>query len=445
MLRIGEFKSRSCDGVSRRAFVQAGAALPLTAMLSSGQMAQAAARSRAKTVVFVWLWGAPSHLDTFDPKPDAPYNYKGPFSTIPTTLPGVRFTELVPKLAARTDKFALVRSNITHDGGHPGAGTYGFTGHREGRGVAIQPSWGSIISRHHGAGAGLPPYVMLAAGIPKDVVKIVDGYGGGDWGKAYDPFLIQCNDLGSINIPALKLVDGVTPNRIAHRRKLQSQLDQLKKKVTADTFGAWDTKAQQAFTLLTNNRALESLDLTQEETTTREQYGQTSFGQSLLLARRLAEAEVPFINVSWSEYVEAFGPNTDFGWDTHVKNFDLLPNRHCPVLDTAFSAFLDDMDSHGLMDQTLVVCMGEFGRTPRINNRASRDHWPQNYFSMWAGAGVRTGQVIGASDRKGERPVTRPIEPTGVGVTMLDALGIDSVARAELNVLADGEFIHELF
>jgi uncharacterized protein (DUF1501 family) len=115
------------------------------------------------------------------------------------------------------------------------------------------------------------------------------------------------------------------------------------------------------------------------------------------------------------------------------------------VFDTAFSAFLDDMDSRGLMDQTLVVCMGEFGRTPRINNRASRDHWPQNYFSMWAGAGVRTGQVIGASDRKGERPVTRPIEPTGVGVTMLDALGIDSVARAELNVLADGEFIHELF
>ena len=185
--------------------------------------------------------------------------------------------------------------------------------------------------------------------------------------------------------------------------------------------------------------------MTQEETATREQYGQTSFGQSLLLARRLAEAEVPFVNVSWSEYVEAFGPNTDFGWDTHVKNFDLLPNRHCPVFDTAFSAFLDDMDSRGLMDQTLVVCMGEFGRTPRINNRASRDHWPQNYFSMWAGAGVRTGQVIGASDRKGERPVTRPIEPTGVGVTMLDALGIDSVARAELNVLADGEFIHELF
>ena len=151
------------------------------------------------------------------------------------------------------------------------------------------------------------------------------------------------------------------------------------------------------------------------------------------------------VNVSWSEFVEAFSPNTDFGWDTHVKNFDLLPNRHCPVLDTAFSAFLDDMYDRGLMDSTLVVCMGEFGRTPRINNRAARDHWQHNYFSIWAGAGVKTGQVIGASDAKAERPVTRKIEPTGVGVTMLDCMGIDSIARAELNVLPEGEFIHELF
>ncbi len=445
MLRLGEFKSRSCDGVSRRAFVQAGAALPLTAMLSSEQIAQAAAQGRAKSIVFVWLWGAPSHLDTFDPKPDAPLNYRGPFGTIPTSLPGVRFTELVPKLAARTDKFALVRSNVTHDGGHPGAGTYGYTGAREGRGIQIQPSWGSIVSRARGAGEGLPPYVMLSRGIPRDVVKTIDGYGGGDWGKAYDPFLIQCDELGTINIPALKLVDGVTPDRIAHRRSLQNQLDKIKRNVTADTFDAWDSKSKQAFTLLTNKQALDSLDLAREKTPLRESYGQSSFGQSLLLARRLVEAEVPFVNVSWSEFVEAFSPNTDFGWDTHVKNFDLLPNRHCPILDKAMSAFLDDMYDRGLMESTLVVCMGEFGRTPRINNRAARDHWQHNYFSIWAGAGVKPGQVVGASDAKGEHPISRKIEPTGVGVTMLDCMGIDSIARAELNVLPDGEFIHELF
>jgi uncharacterized protein (DUF1501 family) len=190
---------------------------------------------------------------------------------------------------------------------------------------------------------------------------------------------------------------------------------------------------------------VESLDLTRETTETREDYGQTSFGQSLLLARRLVEAEVPFVNVSWSEYVEAYSPNTDFGWDTHVKNFDLLPNRHCPILDKALSALLDDMDTRGLLDSTLVVCMGEFGRTPRINKRASRDHWANNYFSIWAGAGVKSGRVIGASDAKAENPVTRPIEPTGVGVTMLDCLGITSIERAELNVLPDGDFIHELF
>jgi len=445
MIRLGEFNSRSCDGISRRAFVQAGGALPLTAAFTGDQIAKAAAKARAKSVLFIWLWGAPSHIDTFDPKPDAPLDFRGPFGTIPTTIPGVRFSELIPKLAARTDKYALIRSNITHDGGHPGAGTYGYTGSGEGRGATIQPSWGSIVSRHQGASAGLPPYVMLSRGIPRDVAKFVDGYGGGDWGKAYDPFLIQCDGFGKVDIPALKLVDGITPDRIAHRKLLQDQLDKIKRKVTANSFDLWDQKTKQAFTLLTNKQAVESLDLTRETVETREDYGQTSFGQSLLLARRLVEAEVPFVNVSWSEYVESYSPNTDFGWDTHVNNFDLLPNRHCPILDKALSALLDDMDARGLLDSTLVVCMGEFGRTPRINKRASRDHWAKNYFSIWAGAGVKPGRVIGVSDAKAENPVTRPIEPTGVGVTMLDCLGIHSLERAELNVLPDGDFIHELF
>ena len=443
MFSFGKFKSSSCSGVSRRAFVQAGAALPLAAHLAMPESAYAAS-GRAKSIVFVWLWGAPSHLDTFDPKPEAPQNYRGPFATIPTALPGVRFTELVPKLASRADKFALIRSNITHDGGHPGAGTFGFTGYREGRGIEIQPSWGSIVARHHGPSA-LPPYMMLGNGIPRDVVKLIDGYGGGDWGQAYDPFIVKCSELGEIDIPALKLVDGITQNRLASRQSLQSQLDNIQSSVTADEFDKWDYKSKQAFTLLTSRNAVTALDLTEESVELRQDYGQSSFGQSLLLARRLVEARVPSINVNWSEYVEAYTPNTDFGWDTHIRNFDLLPSRHCPIFDRAFSAFLDDMFDRGLMDDTLVVCMGEFGRTPRINKRASRDHWPGCYFSLWSGAGVKTGQVIGASDPKGEKPITRPIEPTGVGVTMMDCMGIDSVARAELNVLPDGEFIHELF
>lgn len=443
MLRVGEFKSNSCHGLSRRSFLSASATIPFLADKLAAQPALLRnANQKAKSVIFIFLWGAPSHLDTFDPKPLAPIEFRGPFSTVATKIPGIRFSELVPRLAKRNDRFSLVRSNVSLDGGHPGAGTVAITGYRENP-EPVHPSFGSIAARHFGE-SEFPPYLMLGKGIPRDVVRPVKGYGGGRWGKAYDPFLIDCDDMGRVNVPALKVLKGLSPERLQDRSTLARQLESIKRTVNDESAASWSDTQSRAVSLLTSPKALSALDLSQEKESVRNAYGQTSFGQSLLLARRLAEEEVPYIHVNWSEYVEALTPNTDFGWDTHIHNFDLLPNRHCPILDRALSALLDDLEERGLLDTTLVCCMGEFGRTPKINNRASRDHWPQCFFSIWAGAGIKPGQVIGKSDSKAAAPVTEPVMPSSVGATILDQMGINSIVRAELDVLRDGEVIKDL-
>jgi len=440
MLEIGGFRARLCQGVGRRAFLRAGALAPLALSLPGRAAAPAA---RAKSVLLVWLWGAPSHLDTCDPKPNAPADYRGPFAAIPTRTPGVRFTELLPRLAARSDRFALVRSHRNFHSGHLEAGTIGLTGAPlEAAGLA--PNFGSIAARQRGPGT-LPPFIAVGRGHPRDVVGMMKGYGGGTWGKVYDPFLVHCSDRGEVNVPALRLLDGLTPQHLADRRTLLENLDGLRRRVEAAELEKWDTTAQKAYALLTAPEARRALDLSREPEKVRAAYGQTSFGQSLLLARRLVRAGVPYVQVNWSQYVEAMTPHCDFGWDTHIYNFDLLADRHGPLLDRAFTALLDDLHQSGLLATTLVVCLGEFGRTPRINAQASRDHWPQCYFSLWAGAGVRPGRVIGESDRLGQEPLTEPVTPAMVGTTILEALGIGSQARAELGVLPGGRVIHELF
>lgn len=439
MLKIGDFDSKSCSGMSRRSFLTASAMLPCWTGVTQASPLWVPQNGKAKSVIFIFLWGAPSHLDTFDPKPDAPNEFRGPFSTIGTRIPGIRFSELVPRLAQRNDKFSLVRSNISLDGGHPGAGTVATTGYKENP-EPVQPSFGSMASRHFGE-SEFPPYLMLGKGIPRDVVRPIKGYGGGKWGKAYDPFIIDCNELGQVNVPALKVLKELSPERLQDRSTLTKELESIRRKVNDPKAEHWSVTQSKAVSLLTSPKALQSLDLSRESEKTRNAYGQTSFGQSLLLARRLAEKQVPYIHVNWSEYVEALTPNTDFGWDTHIHNFDLLPNRHCPILDRALSALLDDLENRGLLDTTLVCCMGEFGRTPRINKRAARDHWPQCFFSIWAGAGVKPGQVIGKSDSRGAQPVNEPVKPSAVGATIMDQLGIDSIVRAELDVLRDSEVI----
>jgi hypothetical protein len=443
MLPIGQFRAATCGGISRRAFLKLGASVPLALGAPTlAPTARAGVQPRAKSVLFLWLWGAPSHLDTFDPKPDAPAEIRGPFSVIPTRTPGLSFSELLPRLADVSDRFAVVRSHVNFAGGHPDAGTYGLTGFPE-KPDPVQPNFGSIVARHRGQRGGLPPFMAIGRGIPKDVVRIIDGWGGGRLGKGVDPLYIACTDEGRADIPALRLLDGLDPGRIEDRRTLLRQLDSTRRELDASGAG-WERNFERGHALLTRPEARAALDLTRESTRTRERYGQTVFGQSCLLGRRLVEAGVPYVQVNWSEYVECMTPKTDFGWDTHIYNFELLQDRHCPILDRAFSALLLDLDERGLLETTLVVAIGEFGRTPRLNGRAARDHWPRCYSSLWAGAGVQGGRVIGASNRHAEDPVTAPITPLMVGTTIAELAGLDTQGRAELKVLEGGTAIHEL-
>ncbi len=447
MFDVGGFSATDCQGVSRRGFLRVGASLPIALGLNSSFARRLdASAGRAKSVLVVWLWGGPSHLDTFDPKPDAPLEVRGPFGTIPTRVPGARFSELLPKLAQRNHLYSLVRSNVNFSGDHLIAGSIGLTGGKEGP-TGHPPNFGSVVARHRPSDH-MPAFVSLASGPIGDGRGPMKGHGGGSWGPAYDPLLVNCSEAGQVEIPALKLLDGLTPARLAARRTLLADLDATRRRLDLQAETArsreWKELHERAYALLAAPEARQAFDLSSESQRLREAYGHTSFGQSCLLGRRLVEAGVPYVQVNWSRFVEVLYPFSDYGWDTHADNFQLLADWHCPILDRAVSALFDDLSDRGLLDSTLVVCLGEFGRTPRINPIGSRDHWHPCYFSLWAGAGVQPGRVVGESDAYAEHPVSDPITPATVGTTILELSGISSQQRAELKTLQDGRVIHEL-
>ncbi|MGD9858025.1 MAG: DUF1501 domain-containing protein, partial [Planctomycetaceae bacterium] len=411
MFDVGGFRATTCGGVSRRSFLRLGASAAAGLGLGVSPRIEASAESgRAKSVILLWLWGAPSHLDMFDPKPDAPLEYRGPFTPIDTRMPGVQFTELLPRLAQCSDKFALVRSMQSKDTGHVGSGTTGLTGFPEG--AVIHPNFGSIIAKHTLKSRGtadLPPFFAIGPGIPRDAATVMKGYGGGRLGAQYDPFMIDCLDTGEVKLPALQLLDGLSPHRLDDRRTLLTSLDDSVRTLDRAGFDSWNRTFQSAYGLLTRPETRRAFDLTCESDDIRARYGYTSFGQSCLLARRLVEAHVPYIQVNWSHYVEAMTPHCDVGWDTHIFNFEHLQDRLCPIFDRVMPVLLADLEDRGLLNDTLVIAMGEFGRAPKINPRAARDHWANAYFSLWAGAGVAPGRVIGETDRLGEHPLTPAI------------------------------------
>ena len=488
MLDIGSFPSADCGGLSRRAFLTAGATLPFAAMATPlvGLAASKAKSPKAKSVMLIWLGGGPSHLDLFDPKPKATDQYRGPFAAIKTKTTGLLVSELLPKLAARSDKYSVVRTNINYQGGHRPAGSIAMTGSKPtdggedkgGKAGGYGPSLGSILARHRNATippltkggpggvarktkhAALPGFVSLATGPIGDGVGPNVGQGGGKWGKGHDPFMLSCSAEGKVAIPKLKLLDGLSPARLSNRKTVLKELDRARRKIDAKSSGTkvgfrsakarpfaerkptkWDTVHQQAMQLLTSRNAVEVFDLSREKEKTRIAYGASSFGQSCLLGRRLVEAGVPYVQVNWSRFVEVLFPFSDYGWDTHSDNFGLMADWHGPLLDRTLSALLDDLHERGLLETTLVLCMGEFGRTPRINNIASRDHWPHCYFSVWSGGGIQPGRVLGQSDPRGEHPTTDPVTPEMVGTTVLDLAGVDTESRAKLRVLEGGRVI----
>lgn len=402
--------------------------------------------ARAKSIVLLWMWGGPSHLDTFDPKPDAPAEVRGPFASIQTKTPGLRFSELFPRLAARTDRMSVVRSQINYDNAHRIAGSIALTGGR-GRNNAdtdYQPNFGSVVHRVYERRSQLPPFVAIGPGKLTTAIADMQGYGGGIWGSAYDPFPVRCTELEGVELPTLELLEGLGFGRLSDRRRLLGDLER-KRATSSGRVTDWNHDVRRAWELLTSEDGRRTFDLTQEDDVTRGRFGFTQFGQSCLLARRLVEAEVPYIQVNWSKWVEnIYDTRTDFGWDTHWLNFEHMTDRHGPIFDRAASALLDDLEERGLLESTLVVAMGEFGRTPKISANGGRDHWQRCQSSLWAGGGVQPGRIVGASDDLAYDPVTDPVTPEMVGTTMLELAGVSTEKRAELRVLPNGRPIDGL-
>jgi uncharacterized protein (DUF1501 family) len=463
MLLVGRQTARTCQTLSRRTFVQVGASSVLGLSLADllKQRALGSTLGTAKSVVLVWLWGGPSQLDTWDPKPYAPVEYRGPFGTIPTRIPGVRFCELFPKIAALTNKISVIRSLNTASNDHGIAGTIGLTGSAAG-GTGLdgkplpgstRPATGSVVARANSALAGrkspdaakLPPFLVIGGKLHQGKKPII-GEGGGPLGNIYDPFRLEYDPATGTKVPALQLSPELTPDRLGDRASLRQALDTVERRADqVRAAGALDDYRSQAFAMLTSPAARTMFDVERESASTRDTYGRTRFGQSCLLARRLVEHGVPFVQVNWSDHVEAEEDAGDGGWDHHYRNFQIMQDRHAMWLDQSFAAFISDLDRRGLLKTTLVLALGEFGRTPKINDKAGREHHPQCYGALVCGGGVVGGRVIGESDAKAEKPKENPLTPADLCATVHHAVGITSELSASLGVSTSGRVIDELF
>ncbi|MCS7020259.1 MAG: DUF1501 domain-containing protein [Gemmataceae bacterium] len=460
-LTVGQQRSRLCSGLHRRAFLQVGASTVLGWCWSRWLAVQAASPSvptgSARAVILVWLWGGPSQLDTFDPKPHAPLEYRGPFGTIPTRISGVRFCELFPQLAARTDRLAVVRTLTTVSNDHGIAGTVGLTGSGAG-GVGLdgkplpgspQPALGSIVARSRAGqrrqgAAGLHPFFVIGGKMHQGKKPII-GEGGGVLGAAWDPFRLEYDPVQGTRIPALQLPPELTPERFQHRQGLLQALDDLQRQTEQLVKTQKLTEHQQrVLAMLTAPQTRAAFDVSQEPAAVVERYGRTRFGQSCLLARRLVEAGVPFVQVNWSDHVEAEEDAGDGGWDHHYRNFQIMQDRHAPWLDHSLSALLDDLHDRGLLSSTLVLAYGEFGRTPLINDKAGRDHWPDCFCALVAGGGLRSGCFVGTSDAKAAKPADTPLTPADLHATVLHQLGLTSEQITSLGLTPQGRVITEL-
>jgi hypothetical protein len=375
------------------------------------------------------MWGGPSQLETFDLKPNAPAAVRGLFQPIATRVPGIRICEHLPMMAARTDRFAILRS-VTHTGTNHGTSAYHMlTGHIHSSPGALRhpsptdfPNIGCAANRLGRRPADVPAHVSLPSVLHDGDGGEVPGQGAGFLGQRYAPFLVNGDPTrNDFSIATLTLPDNVNPHRLRARVNLQMALDREAERITRLPAGqALDSHYEQAFRLLQSPRTRHAFNLGAEPAPVRERYGHHHFGQSCLLARRLIEAGVPLVTVYWN------APHIDDlqHWDTHKDGFNRLKNHLLPHLDRAMTALLEDVQLRGLLDETLIVWMGEFGRTPKLNSNAGRDHWGFCQSVLMAGAGVRGGQVYGSSDASAAYAAELPVSPDDLATTVFHALGI---------------------
>jgi hypothetical protein len=427
--------SPACDGfLTRRHLLQVGGLGMLGLSLPGLLRAERAAprKAKARSVILLHQYGGPSHHDTFDMKPAAPEAIRGEFKPISTSVPGVQVCERLPHVARIMDKLTVVRSLHHTMKNHNSAGYYSLTGHnppsddqrlRDTR--DLFPAYGSIVSKLGPAKPGVPTFVSYPYVIRDG--SITPGQHARFLGKSHDPLFVNEDPNNSdFRLPELSLPANISPQRLENRREvlrlIDSQAESLDFSARARDL---DAVHAAALGMLTSTAVKKAFDLSSEPEAVRERYGRTTYGQGCLLARRLVEAGVRFVNV----YLSASIGGCTGGWDTHGFNekpmYPILKNYLLPITDQTLPALLHDLDTRGLLDTTLVVWMGEFGRSPRINNIAGRDHWPQCYPAILAGGGVKRGSVFGASDRIGAYPASDPLQPDDLAATMFALLGID--------------------
>ena len=441
MLALGGNNARLCDRLTRRRLLEIGGASALGLGLPSVLRAEARGVRKdapAKSVILFYLMGGQGQLDTWDMRPEAPDGIRGEFKPIQTKVPGTHICELMPRIAARADKFAIVKSmNHTATNHNPGA-CYALTGEKprfDAAGLFAVPGdyphAGAVVSKYLRNDRPLPPFVQLSDAIIGDNYGHMPGTGAGFLRAQHEP-LIVTGDPGrdGFQLPELALPAEVSPERLASRRDLLGMLDrQLGKLGEGADFAKLDAFQRRAYSLVTSTEARNAFDLTKEPAAIRERYGRTIHGQRLLLARRLVESGVRFVSVYWGGLLNA----PDDYWDTHAAGFTKQRDVLLPQFDQCFSTFLDDMEERGLLDSTLVVAMGEFGRTPKIGqvtanagtDAQGRDHWPFCYSVVLAGGGVRGGTVVGRGDRYTAYPADSPHTPADLNATIYWALGLD--------------------
>lgn len=453
MLTMLGSSRRCCDGITRRETLRAGAVSALAGFglpqLLQAEQSGATHPGKAKNVIFVFLLGGAATQDMYDLKPEAPAEVRGEFKPIPTTVPGIDVCEHLPKLAQMAHEFAFIRS-VNHKAGcHnclPCYTGYDLTPPDQHPRDTDPPSIGSVCEYLSGGQSDLPQYVYMPNWLGWGQSFRRAGPYGGFLGKRYDALTTECHPFhdkdsftpspgnpqivhGQPLLPSTSLQDGMTVDRLSARRSLLDQIDDQRQKLdellAVASFGR---NQKQAFDILTSPKIRKAFDLTHEDPKTVARYGDTLFGNTTLIARRLIEAGVRFVNVTWDLY---WGPvNVDYdAWDTHQQNFKILKQNKLPGFDQTMTALMSDLKSRGLLDETLIVVTSEMGRTPRINGNAGRDHWTFCYGSLLAGAGIRGGTVYGASDSQAGYVKDKPVRPADLVATIYRAMGIDPESR----------------
>jgi hypothetical protein len=427
---VSRAQAHMCNGVTRRDFLQVGTlgaiGLGLPQYLAAREQQAIDPKKDRRSAIMIFNLGAPSQLDTFDMKPEAPVEIRGPFRTISTVSPDIQLSEILPRHAKIADKFSLVRSCFHRGAAVHDSGWQIMQTGRQFSGGVNTPHVGSVVGYLRGRRTDLPPHVVLPETMGRGGGNLPNGQAGGFLGKAHDPFALMADpSQKDFQVPDLLPPSTIGQARLERRQRMRELVDSTVKSFEAsESAKLMDDNFHSAYRLMTSASARAAFDLTQEPEAVRERYGMNRFGQCCLLSRRLIEAGVRFVTIN--SFLTVFNEIT---WDIHgSKPFTSIEGMKtivAPMYDQGYSALIEDLAQRGLLDDTLVVNLAEFGRTPKVNPAGGRDHWPQCFTVGFAGGGVQGGRVVGASDPIGAVPADRPTEPPEVIATILHSLGLN--------------------